>query len=409
MSSPSTDGASARTATVKSLIRIAEPVLVALSEGQLRKRMPVEKGETSRDLALHTHLEAFGRLMAGIAPWLELGPDATEEGKLRGRFINLATEGISHAVDPRSPDYMNFTNGLQPLLDSAYLALGLLRAPRQIWDNLGTETRNRVIAALKATHPIKPHRNNWVLSSAVIQAALLEFTGECKTPPMASAVKDFLGWYAGDGAYGDGPFFHWDYYNSYAIHPMLFAVVRTCAEKRHPLGRHYPLVLERARRYASLQERLISPEATFPVIGRSSCYRFGAFQTLSLIALERQLPPEISQASVRAALTALIRRMVDAPDTFDAKGWLQIGVAGHQPNLAEPYVSTGSLYMCSVGLLHLGLPATDTFWTEPDQPWTQKRIWSGENVFRDCALDDGEKPGLKKAAKAVLRKLRLKK
>ena len=46
------------------------------------------------------------------------------------------------------------------------------------------------------------------------------------------------------------------------------------------------------------------------------------------------------------------------------RGWLQLGAVGHQPLQAEGYISTGSLYLCAVGLLHLGLPADDPFWTE---------------------------------------------
>ena len=87
-------------------------------------------------------------------------------------------------------------------------------------------------------------------------------------------------------------------------------------------------------------------------------------------------------------MTAVIRRMIEAPGTFDGKGWLRLGVVGHQPDQAEGYISTGSLYLCTVGLLHLGLPASDPFWTEPDQPWTQKKIWSGENVPADHAITD---------------------
>ena len=51
----------------------------------------------------------------------------------------------------------------------------------------------------------------------------------------------------------------------------------------------------------------------------------------------------------------LLRRSLEAPDSFDANGWLQIGFCGHQPGVGETYISTGSLYLCAVGLLPLGL------------------------------------------------------
>ncbi len=96
----------------------------------------------------------------------------------------------------------------------------------------------------------------------------------------------------------------------------------------------------RARRYAAIQERLIGPEGTFPPIGRSLCYRFGAFHLLAEMALRQQLPEGISPEQVRSGLTAVMRRMVDAPGTFDDHGWLTVGFYGHQPSIAESYIST---------------------------------------------------------------------
>jgi hypothetical protein len=91
---------------------------------------------------------------------------------------------------------------------------------------------------------------------------------------------------------------------------------------------------------------------------------------------------------VRCALHAVIERTLGAPGTFDAQGWLQIGLAGHQPALGETYISTGSLYLCTAAFLPLGLPPTDTFWTAPDLPWTSRRVWGGENMVRDHAFDE---------------------
>jgi len=206
--------------------------------------------------------------------------------------------------------------------------------------------------------------------------------------PIEYAVQRHEQWYLGDGTYGDGAEYHWDYYNSYVIQPMLLEVVRVCAEKHHPLGELRPKLLARAQRYAAVQERLISPEGTFPVIGRSSAYRFGALQVLAEVARLHALPPALNPAAVRGALTAVIRRMIEAPGTFDPQGWLQVGAVGHQPGIREAYISTGSLYLCLCGLVQLGLPANDPFWTAPAAPWTQKTIWSGGDVPADHAYND---------------------
>ena len=92
-------------------------------------------------------------------------------------------------------------------------------------------------------------------------------------------------------------------------------------------------------------------------------------------------------AQVRSALTAVIRRQT-VPDTFDGRGWLTLGFCGHQPQVAEGYLSTGSAYLCTFVFLPLGLPAGDEFWSAPAEPWTSQRVWGGEPVMRDSAIGD---------------------
>jgi hypothetical protein len=144
-------------------------------------------------------------------------------------------------------------------------------------------------------------------------------------------------------------------------------------------------IRSRAQRYAAVQERLISPEGTFPPLGRSLAYRFGAFQTLAQMSLRRELPAPLIPAQVRCALTAVIRRTIEAPGTYDPGGWLTIGFCGHQPEIGETYISTGSLYLCSVVFLPLGLPADDPFWCG-EAEWTSRRAWSGNAFAIDSAL-----------------------
>jgi len=68
---------------------------------------------------------------------------------------------------------------------------------------------------------------------------------------------------------------------------------------------------------------------------------------------------------------------------------LRIGFYGHQPTLGESYISTGSLYLCLVALLPLGLAPEDEFWSAPPARWTQQRIWSGESLPADHAMKEG--------------------
>lgn len=372
---------------LQTLLKVVDPILTALAANRLKATMPIEyaPGQQASRTAV-SHLEALGRTMAGLAPWLELsGNDNAPENRSRQRYFDLARQAIANGVDPESPDYLNFTKNGQPLVDAAFLAHGLIRSPK-LWHALTATEQANVIKALQSSRVIKPGYSNWLLFSAMVEAALLKYTGSGDELRMDYAIRQHQAWYKGDGAYGDGPDFHWDYYNSYVIQPMLLDVVKTLVDAGKAEKDLYESLLIRAQRYAIVQERLINPDGSFAAFGRSLAYRCGAFQLLAQVALQGNLPPELSPGQVRSALTAVIRRTMDVAGTFDAKGWLQIGLCGHQPGIGETYISTGSLYLCSGAFLPLGLPASDTFWSAPAVDWTSKRIWSGQDVKTDHAI-----------------------
>ena len=308
---------------------------------------------------------------------------------MQQEFTQLAQISLDTATDLQSPDFMNFCNGGQPLVDTAFLAQGILRAPKVLWEPIEPRVKKQVVEAFKSSRKIPtPAGNNWVMFAATVEAALLEF-GE---PPLKSRLEDcvrkMLGWYLGDGVYGDGQLYHCDYYNSYVIQPMLIDVLAVLEKHHSAFAPARKIVLQRAQRWAEIQERLIAPDGSFPALGRSTAYRFGAFQVLAQIVWQNELPKSIQPAQVRNALTTVIRKLMEAPGTFDANGWLQIGFCGHQPALGEQYVSTGSLYLCSAGLLPLGLSPADEFWSAPAARWTQQRIWAGENLSANHAIAD---------------------
>lgn len=387
IAAPENDAKQQREYLVRTLIKIADPVLLSLSKNELKNSLPFESKNKARKK--HANLEAFARLLSGMAPWLELGPDNTPEGKLRIKYIDLARICLKNATDPLAADFMNFNDGGQALVDAAFLAQALLRAPNQLWEPLDLKTKSNIISALKSSRVITPSLSNWLLFSASIEAALLKFDGAGDRMRIDYALNQHMLWYKGDGIYGDGATFHWDYYNSFVIQPMLLEVVQTLkiTDKSEHIKKLYDLILKRAKRYAFIQERMISPEGTYPPIGRSLAYRFGAFQHLSKIAQMKELPEDIAPQQVRSALFTVIKRQVEAPGTFDKGGWLHIGFFGHQPDIGEEYINTGSLYLCSQAFLILGLPADDEFWKGKDQDWTSRKLWNGESVRPDHAVN----------------------
>jgi hypothetical protein len=370
-----------RTYWLRIVEKLAEPVLRNLAAGTLRQNMPVEcvTGNPA-ERRKYTHLEALGRLLAGIASWLEVTLDVGPEQVVQQRYRDLARAAIAQGADPKSPDYLNFHEGGQALVDSAFLGQAILRAPTELWKKLDGTARRNLAAAMASSRAITPGFNNWIMFSATVEAALACMGEQWDGLRIEYAIRQHQQWYVGDGVYGDGPQFHFDYYNSFVIQPMLLDVLRGVAPHAHTWDRFMADALARAKRYAAIQERLIAPDGSYPAVGRSIAYRCGAFHLLAQMALFGHMP------NVRSALTAVIRKTLDAPGTFDRDGWLTVGLCGHQPHLGESYISTGSLYLCSTALLPLGLKASDAFWSGPAEDWTARRLWRGEDAAADHAL-----------------------
>ena len=366
--------------------QIARPVLSALAEDKLREKLPIESKSSREDREQYTYLEAFGRTLTGIAPWLELEGLTGEEAALQAEYRRMALQGMRNAVTPGTKDEMNFAHGHQPIVDAAFLAHAILRAPKQLWHALPEEDKVNLVRKMKETRTRKPFLCNWLLFSAMIEC-FLHLAGEPDWDPMRidMAVRMHFDWYKGDGFYGDGKDFHMDFYNSYVIHPMMIDILRHVQQEDWEWARMLPDAEKYGAHYATFMEHLIMPDGSYPILGRSNTYRFGAFHILAQAALEDLLEPAITPAQVRCALTAVMQRIM-AFDNFDAEGFLRIGVCGHQPDMGEVYISTGSLYLCLAAFLPLGLKEDAAFWADPDAPWTMKRMWAGEDMPCEHAL-----------------------
>src|SRR5271154_436122 len=381
-----------RTYWLQQVELVSEPVLKALKEGNLRRRMPVQAAAGQEQArAVGTHLEALGRLLAGLAPWLELEPSAGEtqkESALRNRYRDYALAGITSALDPSSPDHMHFGESSQTLVDSSFLALALLRAPKQLLQKLDAPTQHRLAEALVAERNVQPPFNNWLLFAAINEALLMTLHQPWDRMRVDYALRELQSWYLGDGTYGDGPHFQWDFYNSFVIQPYLLQLMDTLGDQSPSWSSMRSAIHERAQHYAAVQERMIAPDGSYPAIGRSITYRCGAFHLLADASRRTILPEGLTPSQVRCAISAVMQRTLEPTGTFSSDGWLQIGLSGHQPGLGETYISTGSLYLCSAAWLPLGLPPADPFWSLPPQPWTSQVIWSGKDVQAAHAHDE---------------------
>ena len=373
--------------------QMAEPVLSNMAKGELQKNMQVEVSPTwdGRDKRV-TYMECFGRLMAGIAPWLTLPDDDTEEGAMRKQLREWALKAYTNAVDPNSPDYLLWRNEGQPLVDAAYVAESFLRAFDQLWMPLDETTKKRYIEEFTQLRRIDPPYTNWLLFSATIESFLAKAGAPFDIYRINSAIRKVEEWYTGDGWYADGPSFAFDYYSSYVFHPMyletLDALIDADKHSRLDYPKYYQRALKRAQKFSLILERFISPEGTFPVFGRSIPYRMATMQPLALMAWYKELPAGVTPAQVRCGLTAVLKRMFASGNNFNEGGFLTIGFTGSQPNIADWYTNNGSLYMTSLAFLPLGLPASDAFWTDAPQDWTSKKAWSEQPFPKDHHWSD---------------------
>lgn len=386
-----------RTYWTDMLYKIASPVLSNMSKGELSKNMQLELSPTwdGRDKRV-SYMECFGRLMSGLAPWLSLPDDDTVEGKQRKQLREWALKSYANSVDPDSPDYLLWRNEGQPLVDAAYIASSFLRAPKQLWEPLDELTKKRYIEEFQQLRRIDPPYTNWLLFSAMVETFLMSVDAEYDMFRIHTAIRKIEEWYVGDGWYSDGSHFAFDYYNSFVIQPMYVQVLEVLVDRKMRLRdknlevvqKNFETAQKRMQRFGIILERFISPEATFPVFGRSMTYRMGVFQPLSLLCLRGELPQELTEGQVRNALTNVMKRMFSVEGNFNKGGFLQLGFAGHQPDLADWYTNNGSLYLTTEVFLPLGLPADHSFWTSPSEDWTAKKAWSGQSFPKDHAIRD---------------------
>ncbi len=385
------------------LSRMALPVLTNMSQGNLRNDMMIETGPTwdKRNINIG-YTECFARLMAGLSPWLSLVQGGTDEDNRRSELLNLSLSCYKNAVDPSCPDYLMWEGHPQALVECAYIAESFLKGYDVIWNSLDELTRNRYIDIFIRQRSTVPYNNNWVLFSAVIETFLNKAANAGDNYRVIQALRQIDSWYVGDGWYSDGPNFSFDYYNSFVIQPMLIECLSeldiTNLDKRLFAGISNDKILKRLQRYAIITERLISPEGTFPVLGRSITYRSAFLHPLAFLAWKDKLPSALKQGQVRSAMTTVLQNLFKKQQNYNNKGYLCIGFNGHQPRIANSYTNNGSLYMASLAFLPLGLPQNHPFWTSQSEAWTSKKAWEGADFPIDHSYNEVRR-GLKEQIK----------
>ena len=149
---------------------------------------------------------------------------------------------------------------------------------------------------------------------------------------------------------------------------------------------------ERALRYCKILESFIGDDGCYPLIGRSLCYRGGVLHILAKMAVRGEFSVcdeeniNVSACAVRTSLTNVLHRIMSGK-IFDENGWLKLGIVGEQFALAEEYINTGSLYMFLAMFMVTAIEPENIFWTGGKQKDFSGRIWNGEDLQFDSALE----------------------
>lgn len=123
-------------------------------------------------------------------------------------------------TDPNPADYMGFEYEGQPIVDAAFLAHTIIRAPNELYHKLSDYVKQNHVKALKLTRTRNSYFSKWLLFSAMIETALFSCGENWDRMRVDYALKQHEQWYL-----GDGPEFRTDYYNSFVIKPMLVDII----------------------------------------------------------------------------------------------------------------------------------------------------------------------------------------
>ncbi len=352
---------------------VALPVLLRV------ETMPIEQHkDAGRETS--SRAEALSRVLAGLSSWFALPPDdlsPSEEILVRNPLYGAAIAAIERFFNDA-----HCTR--QSVIDAGYFSQAFLRCPSLFYKQK-LPTRTRITQYIKSSRMFCPIANNWIVMAGLSEAFLYTVRGLHHFDPMRLeyAIRTTNDWYKGDGIYGDGKFLQNDYYNSIVVHPGLHDILKAVKGYHSEWDAFAPKFEERFARYSVILERMISPEGTYPIVGRSALYKLGCFHALAY-AVHQGLYP-VNSTPVQHALTACLDKQL--PTLMNGE-WLAMNFMRNAGlELAETYVSTGSLYAICLVLPLLGIPEKHSFWSSQFEGWTQHNLWGGKSAPRDKCID----------------------
>lgn len=319
-----------------------------------------------------SYIELFARTIVGCAPLCNSD----------NILFNNVLGAINNVFNPNHSNYIQWyqpsdrTNAHQSLVEAAYLCQAFIYCPK-LWLKVN---QKKILDMLIKVSDLEPCKNNWILFETIILLFLAK--NKIKTKKYGNIQKNinnFEKWYRGDFWYSDGEKFTMNYYNSIVIYPMLYDIYILLDELRIIVSVKFSEIKNRINGHAKFLEKLIHPDGSFPIFGRSVAYRFALLNTLALAVYHNLID---NYGQVRNALTRVLQKFFEGNQNFNNNGFLILGVNGNQINSINNYTNTGSLYITCIPFMLLGLPEEHPFWSQPESKITYSVAWNGDSNLR---------------------------
>ncbi len=378
------------------LLQIVNPVIYGFVNKNIKSIFPIHfsahlpKDDKRRNQTEIVFIELFCRTLLGISILFQ------NEEFIMKDHLQVLFQNTIFMINHTFSGYLDFYHSSidhQLIVEMANCALSFIRSP-YLWNSLQPLIKNNILNVMYySITKFKPHMNNWLLFEALIEIFLYKNQKiKVLNKPLLN-VRVIESYYIGDSWYKDGTIFHMDFYNSYVILPFLITIYQELYLLNYQnngilFKNLYQKTLLKIQRQSEFLERLIGSDGSFPIFGRSAVYRTAVFHTLVTTIYILGLPNTLSYGQVRAGLNAVIENMFqnEKIKIVDKHGFLTFGFSGFQPEMADEYSNSGSIYFALLIFMPLGLDENRIFWNSNEEDWSQKKLYNGNGINRDKSI-----------------------
>lgn len=334
---------------------LVEPLLPHFSAGSARVRLGATGASYSKTGA---ELEAFARILWGIAPLLAGGGSTSILGRLQA--------GIENGTNPEHPEYWGILKDYdQRAVEMAAIGVSIALCPEHFWSGFSMKTQANLSNWLGQINHVRLNDNNWLFFRVLVNLGLRKVGAKYDWGIVERDLEYIERFYLDDGWYSDGTSRRpprRDYYVAFALYyyGLLYAVLM----EEEDTGRSQ-LFKERAELFARDFIYWFSADGSAIPFGRSLTYRFaqGAFWGALAYAGVEAFPWGV----VKGLILRHIRWWLQRP-IFTESGLLSIGYGYPSLFISEQYNSYGSPYWAMKFFLPLALSDNHPIWKTAELP-----------------------------------------